>query len=599
MVLNSQSNFYITILDGYTDEPSCLGVPPYLAPLPRYVYGAIKFANKDFKINYVTIDEYRAGNDKKMRNNLKLKLKLDRLVKSKVLILIAGAIVPGKYLRSTPISDRETLEIAEYFDGIKIMGGAFVKYRTFSDLKPSNDLLLKQNLKQNLNQSYKKNFRQNLKDKFDFACNMDLDAAVFDYLSDNQPSNRIRTSQEWRKWSLKGTELVLQHPEFPTSLMIELEAGRGCVRFQTGGCSFCSEPHFGEPIFRDPGDILEEVSNLDKLGVKYYRLGAISCIFSYFADRIGESETPTPNPKMVSKLLRGIRSSAPTLKVLHLDNANPAVMAAHLSETKQILKIILETCTSGNVLSFGLESADPLVNKSNNLNTEPEEVFEMIKLVNNYGSTRGSSGMPRLLPGLNFVYGLQGESKETFKHNFEFLRSILDENLLLRRINLRQVLPISGSDNKRSKTKKHHRRFIKHKKEVREYIDRPMLSRICPPTVVLKNVFMELTKGNITFGRQLGSYPILVGVPYKLDQYQFHDVVITDHGFRSVTGFVTPFSINTASEHALQALPGIGAKRASRLLISRPFSELSEVHQALDDPDVLARFEEHLTLETP
>ena len=32
---------YIVILDGYTDEHSIFGVPPYIAPLPRYVHGTL------------------------------------------------------------------------------------------------------------------------------------------------------------------------------------------------------------------------------------------------------------------------------------------------------------------------------------------------------------------------------------------------------------------------------------------------------------------------------------------------------------------------------------------------------------------------------
>ncbi|MHA1989515.1 MAG: hypothetical protein ACW981_05135 [Candidatus Hodarchaeales archaeon] len=49
-------------------------------------------------------------------------------------------------------------------------------------------------------------------------------------------------------------------------------------------------------------------------------------------------------------------------------------------------------------------------------------------------------GFPKLLLlGLNFSSGLHGETKKTFKSNFNFLKSIFDEGLLLRRINLRQM----------------------------------------------------------------------------------------------------------------------------------------------------------------
>jgi radical SAM superfamily enzyme with C-terminal helix-hairpin-helix motif len=34
------SSVHVVIVDGYTDEPAALGVPPYLGPLPRYIAGA-------------------------------------------------------------------------------------------------------------------------------------------------------------------------------------------------------------------------------------------------------------------------------------------------------------------------------------------------------------------------------------------------------------------------------------------------------------------------------------------------------------------------------------------------------------------------------
>lgn len=50
----------VAIIDGYTDEPAGLGVPPYLGIYPRYAYGAIKKARKDASIFYLTIDDLRA-----------------------------------------------------------------------------------------------------------------------------------------------------------------------------------------------------------------------------------------------------------------------------------------------------------------------------------------------------------------------------------------------------------------------------------------------------------------------------------------------------------------------------------------------------------
>lgn len=566
----------VTILDGYTDEPSCLGVPPFIAPLPRYIFGAIKDASKHSDINYVTIDEYRLGLLGKDRRHIE---KLKKLNQSNLLIVIAGAIVPGKYLRGNPISLRETIECTSQFKGIKLYGGACTRFG-FGDRAKINSVAT-------------------LKNSFDFVCPQDLDAAVYDYLTDNEPHERFRTGQEARVWSKLGSAVVEQHPDFPNPLIVELEGGRGCVRYHAGGCSFCSETQFGKPQFRPPDDIINEAKCLNSLGVTNFRLGGLSDIFSYFAKGIGETETPKPNPNMVGKLLNGILGAAPNINVLHLDNANPAVMAANISETKAILRTIIGTCTGGNVLSFGLESADPKVITDNNLNTNPLEVEEMVKLVNQYGAAISNTGLPKLLPGLNFVYGLRGESKNTFRLNFEFLKSIYDQGLLVRRINLRQVIEPPGGAKSKYNVNKYHKEFHRHKKMVREYIDKPMLERLLPENSVLKNVFTEQYKGNITFGRQIGTYPILVGIPYKVPLSIFNNVVITEHGFRSVTGFSSPFNINTASGRAFQAIPGIGRKRAIRLIKARPFREISEFWDALDDKTLISNFQEHLSFEIP
>ncbi len=46
-----------TTLDCYTDEPSGLGVPPYIGTYPRYVAGAILAQKQEYE--YLTIDDIR------------------------------------------------------------------------------------------------------------------------------------------------------------------------------------------------------------------------------------------------------------------------------------------------------------------------------------------------------------------------------------------------------------------------------------------------------------------------------------------------------------------------------------------------------------
>src|SRR3974390_1386067 len=108
-----------------------------------------------------------------------------------------------------------------------------------------------------------------------------------------------------------------------------------------------------------------------------------------------------------------------------MDNANPGTIARHPEASRAVLKTIVKYHTSGDVAAFGMESADPQVIRQNNLKAQPEEVREAIRIVNEVGGGRGDSGLPELLPGLNFVYGLIGETKETFRLNYEFLESLL------------------------------------------------------------------------------------------------------------------------------------------------------------------------------
>ncbi|GAH90388.1 unnamed protein product, partial [marine sediment metagenome] len=250
----------------------------------------------------------------------------------------------------------------------------------------------------------------------------------------------------------------------------------------------------------------------------------------------GELEFPQPNPEAIEKLFSGIRTFAPDLKTLHIDNANPGIIARYPKECRRIAKTIIKYHTSGDVAAFGVESVDPVVIKKNNLKASPDEIMSAIRLLNEVGSKRGESGLSELLPGLNFVFGLIGETKDTFTLDFEFLKQIYDNHLLVRRINLRQVIPIPNTKmhsfgNKN--IKRHKAEFKRFKRKVREQIERPMLKRLIPPGTILKDVFTEVYDGKLTFGRQLGSYPLLVGIPGVFPLDRFFDVNIVDYGYRS------------------------------------------------------------------
>jgi len=537
----------VTLLDGYTDEPSCLGVPPYIAPYPRYIAGAIWDAGHECQ--YITIDDWRNGKE----------------IKGNLLVILAGAIVPGRYLRGMPISFNEMRRITGAFKGIKILTGASAKY----GIKVGNEFI-------------KADFL------FDYVAKEDDDAFIYDFLNGNI-CQRKRKMDEWRRWSIKGSSVVCFHPDYPKTLIAEIETYRGCVRY-IKGCSFCMEPSFGKPLMRGEEDIVKEMEVLNKLGVKNFRLGCQSCFFSYKAKGIGESETPEPNPDAIGRLLKGIERNVDA-KVLHIDNANPAVIATHIEKARKIAEMIVQYCTPGNTAALGMESADEVVIKMNNLNATPQQVFDTVEMINDVGKERGENGMPYLLPGINILVGLKGERKETYAKNFSFLEDILNKNLLLRRINVRQVVWLGKKKQRINKES-----FKRFKRKVNECINKKMLKKIVPFGTLLSSVFLEVKIGKKVFGRQIGSYPLLVCLPYERKINEFVDVKITDHGYRSVTGIEYPLNVNKASMKSLECLPSIGAKRARRIIVHRPFKRINEMKKYIDE-DVVEKISDWICLQ--
>ena len=535
------------VLDGYTDEPACLGVPPFISPYSRLAYGALIAAGAD--ADYVTVDQWRAGKTNLARYDL--------------VAVIRNLAVPGKYLRGMPASDNELKRIAA-----SCRGSVVASLGVQEPMVPSP-----------------------LRESFDRICFQDLDALLFDVVTTGSGDDRRRTNKEWNDWLLRGAAACTMHPDHGGQLIAEVQMYRGCVRYITGGCKFCVEPLLGDVLSRQPQDVLSEVEVLAGAGVRNFRLGAQSCVYCYMSAETGKSETPRPNVEVVTRLLREIRHRVKP-DVFHLDNANPAVIAEHPTESRAITKAIAENCTSGNVLAFGLESADPAVAKANNLNATPEQTLDAIRLVNEVGSERGPTGLPLVLPGINFVCGLDGESKDTYRLNLEFLRRVLAEKLLLRRINIRQVIP-SRRDFPGIRSKGD---FVRFRNAVRNEIDSKMLEWLLPDRTILTGVYAELRDGSRTFGRQVGSYPLLVSIPYPVDLGSKVDIAVVSRGYRSVSGVLHPTDANTATMSMLQAIPGIGKKRAITIVRNRPFENPEDLWHLIDEPKALESVQFHVAL---
>ncbi|HXW99031.1 MAG TPA: radical SAM protein [Methanomicrobiales archaeon] len=523
------------VLDGYVDEPACLGVPPYIAPQVRAMAGVL--SSHGYRVAYHTIDQ--------LRSDPSLLLSLDR---ADLVAMVAGVTVPGKYLAGTPATLGEVELVGSTLRHPKtFLGGPIL----FGYAPHGGERALRREIA-----------------GFSVLLDGSPAEALDSCLSGGEPMG-VGDYRRQAEWLVTGAPVIRHHPSFP-HLMCELETATGCSRGITGGCSFCTEPFYGPPRFRMPDEVAAEVAALSAQGARHFRLGRQPDLLTY---GVSGGEFPRPDPEKIADLFRGIRRAAPDLLTLHIDNVNPGTIARHEGASREALRAIVAGHTAGDVAAFGMETADPAVVAANNLKASPEQVMQALRVVNEEGGMR-HEGIPELLPGLNFVIGLAEETEETFRLNGEFLSRVLSEGLLVRRVNIRRLMAFPGTRAYRENTLgKHDGLFRRWKEQVRREFDHPMVARVFPLGTILRRVIIEVT-GKTSFGRQMGSYPVLVGIPLSVPVREVIDAVVVDWGMRSITALPYPIAVNTLPLPALAWLPGIGKKRAASIAAARPFGDL-------------------------
>jgi len=528
----------VAVIDGYTDEPAGLGVPPYLGTHPRYAYGAAVEAGAE-EVRYIPIERVRSN-----------EVDLNRF---DVVVGICGVHTPGRYLGAEPADLEEMVNILEGLDAITVLGGpaAQAGHGRIGGERPQVDT-----------------------GEVDIVATGDVEAVVYELVRTGSPEGvdpeTERTVDDLRRFAVKGAPAAREHVDYP-HLIAEIETYRGCVRFVSGGCSFCTEvPRYGAPEYRPPKHVVEEVKALYRVGVRRFRLGRQPCTFCYMAEGVGETEKPTPNPEAWERLLRGISHAAPDLNVLHVDNANPAVIAEHPEEAREVVKLLVRYGTPGNVLAFGVETIDPRVARKNNLNvSSSEEVLEAIEVVAEIGYRRGWNGMPYVLPGINFVCGLIGEDKERYRRDEEFLKELLESGLPVRRINVRDVVPFPGTEMWKHGTRwleRNRDRARAFKRFVREEIDPELLRRVVPKGTVLRGLRVE--PRDPRFARQIGSYPVACRLVAEREPGEWVSGLVVGHGARSVEVIPLPIRPSDGPD-VLSKLPGVSGKEAVRCFVKR------------------------------
>ncbi|MFA7072949.1 MAG: radical SAM protein [Methanoculleus sp.] len=535
------------IIDGYVDEPACLGVAPYISPYVREVAGVL--SERGYTPGYVTIDQVRSD---------------PALVagqgRGDLVVMIAGLTVPGTYIGGKPATLTEIQQLGTLLrEPTTAIGGPIA-----FGYAPGGG---------------RKAIRQAITG-FDVTLTGSPAVALDAWLSGGEPAGSTDYSLT-DPWCVAGAGIIARHPAFPY-VMCELETATGCSRATVGGCSFCTEPFYGLPRYRSIGGIAEEVAALRAAGARHFRLGRQPDLLAY---QSSGGEFPVPRPEVLRELFSAIRESAPDLRTLHIDNINPGTIARHEEAAREALAAIVAGHTPGDIAAFGMETADPAVVAANNLKAMPDDVFRAIEVVNDVGGKR-TGGIPELLPGLNFIVGLAGETPATFDANEAFLRRVLKAGLLVRRVNIRQVMPFEGTAAYEENTLGlHDARFRAFKEWTRREFDEPMLKRVFPAGTILSEVIIEVT-GKPSFGRQMGSYPILVGIPLALPVGSVLDAVVVDQGMRSVTALPCPVEVNTLPVAALRWIPGVGKKRAAAIAARRPFGSLAEFRKVAGETPV-------------
>ncbi len=540
--------FDAVIIDGYVDEPACLGVPPYISPYIRTVAGVLR--EHGHSVRYVTIDELRRD-----------PLSVPKLRDAPVVVMIAGVTVPGKYLSGTPATLSELQQIGFTLRGktVSLLGGPI----GFGYSPQGGARAVKEAVS-----------------GWTAMLNGEPAAALDSYLSGGEPDG-VLFYPDYDRWAVLGSDIIREHPFYP-HVMCELETAKGCFRCISGGCSFCTEPFYCMPKMRSIAGIISEVSALSKAGARHFRLGRQPDLLVFGTSG---AEYPKPEPDKLRALFAGIHEAAPDLQTLHIDNINPGTIARHEEASREALMAIVEGHTEGDIAAFGVESVDPVVIEANNLKGPPEQIFRAVEIVNEVGAVR-RNGIPELLPGLNFIGGLAGETAETFALNKAFLDKVLATGLLVRRVNIRQLMPFEGTRAYENNCLGvHDKLFHQFKDDVRSTFDVPMLERVFPVGTILTNVLVEVT-GQVSFGRQMGTYPVLVGIPMPLPLGNVLNTTVVSYGARSLTALPVPIKINSLPASSLKWIPGLSKKLAQKVVAGMPYAGVNDLKKVITSEEI-------------
>ena len=108
---------------------------------------------------------------------------------------------------------------------------------------------------------------------------------------------------------------------------------------------------------------------------------------------------------------------------------------------------------------------------------------------------------------------------------------------------------------------------------------------VMPIIIVLSRIPWRFA---VSFGRQMGTYPVLIGIPQKLAVGTVLSCTAVSYGARSLTALPYPVPVNRLAPAALKWIPGVSAKSASKLLSKMPFKDEDAFLKAVPGAEKLA-----------
>jgi radical SAM superfamily enzyme with C-terminal helix-hairpin-helix motif len=496
----------VVILDCYTVEPSGLGVPPYLSTYVRNAYSAVSRSLPDADVHYLTIDDVRwclnggsplvdppLSDPRTYSASVNREVAVKLLCDAVVVVVVAGDAVPSVHLHAENGTVDEIARAMACVRGQRVLLGPLAAY-VLAD--PAAYVGL-----------------------FDAVHTHTVTAG--DLVLGSRSAASYTTLRSDRDSYAGLVEQLLWRP------IAEIELYRGCTRRRF--CSFCNEPVKAATVdFRSVDDVLDEIAQLSIAGVRNFRLGQQTCFFSYQHRDVD----------VIERLLAGVRDVCSDVDVLHIDNADPLAVASPAGA--RIAGLVAEYCTEGNCAPMGIETFDPAVVARNALTCTPEILLRAVEHVNAVGAERGPGGLPKLLPGLNLIYGLPGETHHTHLANLTWLARILETGMLCHRTNIRQArvylgTPLAGLSAQKPPPSTEH--FPTWKADIDHTWDQPMKTRVYPLGLTVPGLHSFFVTGRGTWFRRLGSYSIQVVEPDAvLPIYQPAELTITGHAARYVYG---------------------------------------------------------------